>query len=144
MALPTPLASPPPTPPRRWTNSHRCSGSFGGSRPWDARMHCVVCARYRDPVIRPSMDSLWFLGTGRGEKKKKDSNDQGCVLLFFFFFFFARPEGHVTMPRDSTIVRNKAVCDRAPITLFFTRFSFPYAFLFFHPWILKNESPLSG
>lgn len=49
------------------------------------------------------------------------------------------------MPRDSTIVRNKVVCDRAsnaPRSVSFYSFFFPYAFFFIrYPWIiLKNES----
>lgn len=70
----------------------------------------VVCARYRDPVIRPSMDSMIFRN---GKKKKKkdqwtqpDSNDHTVGPCAFFF-------QRDTMPWDSTIVRNKVVCDRA-------------------------------
>lgn len=58
-------------------------------------MHYVVCARYRDPVIRPSMDSMIFRnGAGGGEKKRPwtrpDSNDHTVGPCAFFFFCTAR------------------------------------------------------
>lgn len=98
-------------------------------------MHYVVCARYRDPVIRPSMDSMIFRNGAGGVGKKRpwtrpDSNDHTVGPCAFFFLHGQRD----TMPRDSTIVRNKVVCDRAlnaPQSVSFYSFFFPYAsFLF--------------
>lgn len=44
-------------------------------------MHYVVCARYRDPVIRPSMDSMIFRnGAGGGEKKDR-GHDQTATTI---------------------------------------------------------------
>lgn len=43
-------------------------------------MHYVVCARYRDPVIRPSMDSMIFRN-GTGGEKKDRGHDQTATTI---------------------------------------------------------------
>lgn len=76
----------------------------------------TLSARYRDPVIRPSMDSMIFRNDFEKKTTSTDNTDhpRGTAQLHFFLRLWD------TTLRDSSIAGNKPLCDswlpRVPFT----------------------------